>query len=989
MGFISRKIFPSCENLCVCCPSLRPSSRRPVKRYKKLLAEIFPKTEDGAVNERKIMKLCEYAAKNPPRIPKIVKFLEQRSQKELRIEHVSFIKIITESYGKLLFVCKEQMAYFATSLVKVVNELLESKHQEIQILGCQTLTRFIYSQADNTYARNIESLVSKVCSLSNDSRENHTHIRASSLQCLSAMIWFMTEYSYMFSEFDEIVSSILKNYRSDDPLNEEEDGSAAHHNWVDEIVRCEGRAGGTVSSDISPRNPTMRIRPNTGDTSTLTREQRESPEMWAHECVQKFGELAKESTTTMRRVLDPMLIYFDFEKQWSPRHGLALLVLSDMSCTEKSFGNERLVLSTVIRHLDHKNVVNNPQMKADIVQVATSLVRQLRSRGVVAEMGVVSDLCRHLRKCLEAIGQTGSGIEESNWNESLQNSLEDCLLEIVKGISDVRLLFEMMAITLEKLSDSAAVARATIGSLLILSHIISLTTISSQNLTVFPEALLLQLLKAMTHPDPESRLGAHLLFSSVLVKTPNHPRSDSEFLYETKKWQSRTTSVFASATALLEKLRREKESLSGDSKTGNNSKERVCEKELKSSWGPQKSSVFFTKLGFSVFDRAPVLSGTNEMDGNTTVMLTEDQATQLLSAIWVQANQADNLPFNFEAIGHTFCLTLLASSVKNLNNGNVVRFFQLPLSLRIVALTPSEILPPACQRSLYTMAMSMLAFAGKFYNICKLTNSLKRYVSSNIDPYLRIGEDLLLYVRLQSDLNNFGSDIDHDAARCTLNEVREAVISDQHLLDIITQALSSLINLKKDVLLRLLSENFVPEDVPLFGSSTVLDWVNAHACSEESLSLDEECSRTSSVDGGIASESPATNFSSLAPKITPQPSLPNVISVGQLLESVLHVAGQVAVSSVSTSPLPYGTMASQCEALGMGSRKKLSSWLVNSYDSAEDNITQDLHMGHHIPMQKVNSCSSEIELTKQTEPWLTLKLPPASPFDNFLKAAGC
>jgi hypothetical protein len=39
----------------------------------------------------------------------IVKFLEQKSQKEFRLEHVSFIKIITEAYCKLLFVCKEQM----------------------------------------------------------------------------------------------------------------------------------------------------------------------------------------------------------------------------------------------------------------------------------------------------------------------------------------------------------------------------------------------------------------------------------------------------------------------------------------------------------------------------------------------------------------------------------------------------------------------------------------------------------------------------------------------------------------------------------------------------------------------------------------------------------------------------------------------------------------------------------------------------------------
>jgi hypothetical protein len=74
------------------------------------------------------------------------------------------------------------------------------------------------------------------------------------------------------------------------------------------------------------------------------------------------------------------------------------------------------------------------------------------------------------------------------------------------------------------------------------------------------------------------------------------------------------------------------------------------------------------------------------------------------------------------------------------------------------------------------------------------------------------------------------------------------------------------------------------------------------------------------------------------------------------------VAGQVAVSSISTSPLPYGTMASQCEALGMGSRKKLSSWLVNGYDSAEDSNELDLHVGPspRVPIQKVTYTEDHI-----------------------------
>ena len=50
------------------------------------------------------------------------------------------------------------------------------------------------------------------------------------------------------------------------------------------------------------------------------------------------------------------------------------------------------------------------------------------------------------------------------------------------------------------------------------------------------------------------------------------------------------------------------------------------------------------------------------------------------------------------------------------------------------------------------------------------------------------------------------------------------------------------------------------------------------------------------------------------------------------------MAGQVAGTAVSTSPLPYNTMASQCEALGTCARKKLSNWLAheNHYSQAMD-----------------------------------------------------
>lgn len=61
-----------------------------------------------------------------------------------------------------------------------------------------------------------------------------------------------------------------------------------------------------------------------------SREEIEKPEIWAQICIQRLVELAKESTT-MRRVLDPMFVYFDSRQHWAPQDGFAMMVLSSMT----------------------------------------------------------------------------------------------------------------------------------------------------------------------------------------------------------------------------------------------------------------------------------------------------------------------------------------------------------------------------------------------------------------------------------------------------------------------------------------------------------------------------------------------------------------------------------------------------------------------------------------------------------------------------------
>lgn len=57
-------------------------------------------------------------------------------------------------------------------------------------------------------------------------------------------------------------------------------------------------------------------------------------------------------------------------------------------------------------------------------------------------------------------------------------------------------------------------------------------------------------------------------------------------------------------------------------------------------------------------------SGLLIMQEPCVMKFTEDQIVQLLSSFWIQATLPDNLPSNFEAIAHSFNLTLISLRLK-------------------------------------------------------------------------------------------------------------------------------------------------------------------------------------------------------------------------------------------------------------------------------------------------------------------------------------
>ncbi|KAH0882060.1 hypothetical protein HID58_058156 [Brassica napus] len=639
-------------------------------------------------------------------------------------------------------------------------------------------------------------------------------------------------------------------------------------------------------------------------------------------------------------------------------------------------------------------------------------------------VSAISDIMRHLRKCMHSsLDESNLPTEVANCNRLVSVAVDKCLVQLIKKVGDAGPILDAMAMMLENISGVTDVARTTIASVFRTAQIIAsvpnlsyqnkatslpvlMKFITSSSSQAFPEALFHQLLKAMVHPDHKTRIGAHRIFSAVLVPTSVCPHPSST-ITDLKKGiglprsLSRNASVFSSSAALFEKLRKENIS---SVLTSDQSQNEMLDR-IKSSYSQAYSS--WNQPVNSVADNSVVLLN-SELDA-VCIRLSSHQIGLLLSSLWAQSISPANTPENYEAIANTYSLVLLFSGVKNSSQDALIRSFQMALSLRdissmeggelphVVETLMSQLfvlfsgpLPPSRRRSLFTLATSMVLFSSKAFSLFSLADFTKVALQGPmLDPFLHLVEDHKLKAINPDQLQTvaYGSQKDDVSALDTLSKIAVSTeLSRGTIVYEIVKSLENMCNSEMEKMQEQLLTEFMPDDACPLGTRVLEDTQTSFQADFGDVKHQNLAALFSHEDQefGDVTETVADNNPLTVAEV------PDLLTVNQILESVVETTRQRGLISFhNAADASYKEMTLHCENLLMGKQQKISSLFnsqlrpessVNGYPAQHDEEIKIPTYHHMINFHTETQCYSELQ---------AYKLPASSPYDNFLKAAGC
>jgi protein EFR3 len=95
--------------------------------------------------------------------------------------------------------------------------------------------------------------------------------------------------------------------------------------------------------------------------------------------------------------------------------------------------NMHLLLSLLIKHIEHKAMLKQPDMQLNVVEVAATLAELSNAPASASTIGAISDLVRHLKRTFH-ITLGSKDTELVKWNEKFRDAIDECLVQLSKKV---------------------------------------------------------------------------------------------------------------------------------------------------------------------------------------------------------------------------------------------------------------------------------------------------------------------------------------------------------------------------------------------------------------------------------------------------------------------------------------------------------------------------------------------------------------------------
>lgn len=106
--------------------------------------------------------------------------------------------------------------------------------------------------------------------------------------------------------------------------------------------------------------------------------------------------------------------------------------------------NAHILLSMLVKHLEHKNVLKQPDMNLDIIEVTSRLAEHSKAQSSTALMASISDMVRHMAKSMQSLATDADpGDSMVKWNSRYGKAVDECLVQLSRKVNFSKYILEV------------------------------------------------------------------------------------------------------------------------------------------------------------------------------------------------------------------------------------------------------------------------------------------------------------------------------------------------------------------------------------------------------------------------------------------------------------------------------------------------------------------------------------------------------------------